>query len=80
MSDFETRLERLEEIAERLRDGTVKIDEASTLFEEGVRLAKRLDGELRKLERRVEILANEPTEENETPVLELFPELGGGDE
>lgn len=77
MSDFEQRLERLESIAERIRDGSVPIDEASLLFEEGVTLARKLEGELRHLERRIEILVNKPqSDEDETPpTLELFPEL-----
>ena len=72
MKNFEQRLERLETIAEKLRDGTVPIDEASSLFEEGVKLARDLETELRRLERRIEILVNDT---EEPPVLELFPEL-----
>lgn len=41
-----------------------------------MRLAKQLEKELSKVERKVEILVNEPEEEGEEPVLELFPELG----
>ncbi len=80
MSDFEGRLGRLEEIAERLRDGSVQIDEAAELFEEGVRLSRTLDRELRRIERRVEILANQPVDgqsEDQEPALELFPDLEG---
>jgi exodeoxyribonuclease VII small subunit len=81
MSDFEERLERLESIADKIRDGSVPIDEASALFEEGVKLARTLEGELRGMERRIEILVNEPrSEEDDTPpTLELFPELDRGD-
>ena len=79
MKDFDTRLSRLEEIAEKLKDGAVPIDEASELFEEGVKMARRLDGELQKLERRVEILANQPVEPDETPTFELFPDLDHGE-
>lgn len=77
MKDFETRLERLETIAGQLRDGSIPIDEASSLFEEGVKLARTLEGELQHLERRIEILANDPLEDGDTapPTLELFPEL-----
>ncbi|SIQ01616.1 Exodeoxyribonuclease VII small subunit [Alkalispirochaeta americana] len=77
MKPFEERLERLEEIAEKLRDGTIPIDQASSLFEEGLTLARSLEGELQKLERRIQILVNKPEspEDTEPPVLELFPEL-----
>ena len=44
-------------------------------FEEGMRLAKQLEKDLSKVERKVEILVNEPDEPDEEPVLELFPEL-----
>jgi exodeoxyribonuclease VII small subunit len=72
MSDFETRLERLEEIATKLRDGTVRIDSAAALFEEGMTISRGLEKELRSMERRVEILVNESMKEDTPPVLELF--------
>ncbi|POQ98200.1 exodeoxyribonuclease VII [Alkalispirochaeta sphaeroplastigenens] len=77
MKTFEKRLERLEEIAEKLRDGTTPIDQASTLFEEGLTLARSLEGELQKLERRIQVLVNKPesSDDPQPPVLELFPEL-----
>jgi exodeoxyribonuclease VII small subunit len=64
MSDFETRLERLEEIATKLRDGTVRIDSAAALFEEGMTISRGLEKELRSMERRVEILVNESMKED----------------
>lgn len=75
MADFETRLARLEEIGTTLRDGAVPIDRAAALFEEGVKLARQLDTELRRIERRIEILVNDTTDPEATPVLELFPDL-----
>lgn len=84
MSDFETKLERLEAIAERLRDGDVRIDEAAGLFEEGVKLSRTLDSELRRFERRVEILASETDGSGEDddgePELDLFPDAGAPDQ
>lgn len=74
---FEERLQRLEELGDLLREGKIGLDEATKAFEEGVRLARGLEKELAKVERKVEILVNEPTEEGEKPVLELFPELDG---
>lgn len=80
MKSFEERLARLEEISEGIREGSVPLEEAAALFEEGVKLAKGLDRDLQRIERKVEQLVNEPTEEGEKPVLELFPELEQRDE
>ena len=75
MKGFEERLTRLEEISETIRDNDVPLDEAVTLFEQGVKLARTLERDLAKVERRVQILVNEPETEGEEPILELFPEL-----
>ena len=69
---FEERLARLEEIVEALRTGEVGLDEALSIFEEGMRLSKGLEKELEKIERRVEILMNEPESPEDSPELELF--------
>jgi exodeoxyribonuclease VII small subunit len=69
---FEERLARLEEIVEELRSGEAGLDEALSIFEEGMGLSKGLEKELEKVERRVEILMNEPEREEDTPELELF--------
>lgn len=76
MKSFEERLQRLETIAERIRESDVPIEEASALFEEGVQLSKGLDRDLDRIERKIELLVNAPSEPDEKPVLELFPELG----
>jgi exodeoxyribonuclease VII small subunit len=72
---FEQRLERLEQLAERLREGNIPLEEAVALFEEGMKLSTSLEKELSRLERRVEILTQEPLTPEEEPGLELFPEL-----
>ena len=73
---FETRLERLESISDAMRRGDLGLEEATGLFEEGIALARGLEQDLARVERRIEILVNEPVAEGEKPVLELFPELG----
>lgn len=78
MSDFESRLARLEEIAEQLRDGSIDLDRAAALFTEGMKLSRKLDAELRKMERKIEVVVNAVDEPDEKPVLELFPELADG--
>jgi len=72
---FETRLERLETISDAMRRGDLGLEEATRLFEEGIGLARGLEKDLARVERRIEILVNEPVE-GQRPVLELFPELG----
>lgn len=60
---FEDELERLEEIGELLKDGSVGLETAARLFQEGITLSKKLDAELSGMERRIELVVNE---ENET--------------
>jgi len=79
MKSFEERLNRLESLSERLREGKIPLEEAVTIFEEGMKLAKDLEKELAKIERKVEILVNEPEKKgggaaDTEPILELFPE------
>jgi exodeoxyribonuclease VII small subunit len=79
MKSFEERLNRLESLSEKLREGKIPLEEAVSIFEEGMKLAKDLEKELAKIERKVEILVNEPEKKGASgsdtePVLELFPE------
>ena len=85
MKSFEERLARLESLSTKLRDGKTPLEEAMALFEEGMKLARGLEKEISRIERKVEILVSNPTatpDTEEEPVLELFPELsddeGGG--
>jgi exodeoxyribonuclease VII small subunit len=72
---FEERLARLEQIAASLREGQIPLEEALALFEEGTRLARALEKELSRAERRIQILAeDQPAEPEAGPRLELFPE------
>ena len=73
MKSFEERLERLETLGEQIRKTGIPLDEALKAFEEGIRLARGLESDLEKIEKRVEILMNSsdaPAEES--PDLELF--------
>jgi exodeoxyribonuclease VII small subunit len=72
---FEQRLERLESLAEKLSQGSIPLEEAVALFEEGMKLSKSLERDLSRVERRVEILTREPGSPEEEPGLALFPEL-----
>jgi exodeoxyribonuclease VII small subunit len=75
MDNFEKRLEKLEQIGEQIKQGDLELEKSIALFEEGIKLAKSLEKELSKIERKIEILINEPGKTGEAPKLELFPEL-----
>jgi len=80
MKSFEERLERLEELNGKIDEGNLPLEEAVALFEEGIALARGLEKELAKVERKIEILV-EDTKDGETagrPNLELFPEEEDG--
>jgi exodeoxyribonuclease VII small subunit len=73
MKNFEDRLERLEELGEKIRRPDIPLDQALKAFEEGIKLARTLEKDLEQVESRVEILMNNteaPAEES--PELELF--------
>jgi len=75
---FEDRLARLEEVAARLKDGKIPLEEAIALFEEGSKLARMLEKELARVERKVQVLSGEQADTGE-PALGLFPELNPDD-
>ncbi|AGT44323.1 exodeoxyribonuclease VII small subunit [Treponema pedis] len=72
MKKFEDRLERLEEITEKIRDAEVPLEKALSLFEEGIRLAKGLEKDIEKIEGKIEVLLNQPVLPEEKPELDLF--------
>lgn len=76
MKDFEGRLRRLEELAERIKDKDLPLEDALAVFEEGVKLSKGLERDLEKIEGRVEILVNQPAGPDEKPELDLFSSEG----
>ncbi len=71
MKDFEEKLERLESISEKLGNGEVKLEQAQALFEEGIALSKELEKELNSAEQKIEILTNDP-DQDEEPEFETF--------
>ena len=74
---FEERLQELETLADRLKDGDVPLAEAVNLFERGMKLARDLGAELAKIERRIEIMINEPELTDGEPHLEPFAASDG---
>jgi exodeoxyribonuclease VII small subunit len=53
---FEEALHELETIVQRLEDAELPLDEALTLFEEGIKLSKLCAQKLDKAEKKVEVL------------------------
>jgi exodeoxyribonuclease VII small subunit len=80
MNKFEDRLKRLEQIGEQIKQGELELESSIALFEEGIKLAKSLEKDLAKIERKIEILINEPEKNGQAPKLELFPDLESDEE
>lgn len=74
MKKFEERLERLEELAARIKEPDLPLEEAVAVFEEGVKLSKGLERDLDKVQGKVEILLGESTDDEgeDKPDLGLF--------
>ena len=72
MKNFEERLKRLEDIVEKIRSNDVPIENAISMFEEGMKISKTLEKDIEKMEGKVNILMNQPLEADEKPELELF--------
>lgn len=74
MKKFEERLERLEELAERIKEPDLPLEEAVAVFEEGIKLSKGLERDLDKIQGKVEILLGTTSndEGEEKPELGLF--------
>ena len=56
---FESSVEQLEAIVDRLEEGDLPLEEALAVFEEGVALTRRCAGQLQTAERRIELLVRE---------------------
>lgn len=64
---YETSLERLEEIVQRLESGQLPLDESLRLFEEGTRLTKVCQKRLTEAELRIERLMADGDSTEEMP-------------
>ena len=69
---FEQKLTRMEEIAKALSDPDTDLQAAVSLYEDGMRLAKEVDDELSKIERRIEIVTSRPGESQDGVMTEPF--------
>ncbi|HET6331346.1 MAG TPA: exodeoxyribonuclease VII small subunit [Holophagaceae bacterium] len=53
---FDNGLDQLEALVQRLESGSLGLEEALSVFEEGVKLSQQLQGQLAEAQRRVEVL------------------------
>ena len=73
MKNFEERLEKLENLGEKIRKTDIPLEDSLKAFEEGIKLARSLEKDLEKIESRIEILLNSPDAKAEdSPELDLF--------
>lgn len=62
---FKQSIERLDEIIEQLNQNEVELEDAITLFEEGLHLVKDCDGHLKHFEQRMNEVLNEEDQKDE---------------
>jgi exodeoxyribonuclease VII small subunit len=68
--DFEKKLNRLEEIVQKMEKGDLALDESLKLFEEGVKLSRDCHSQLTKAEAQVKKLVG--FDEKGKPITENF--------
>ena len=69
---FEEKLERLQALSDEIKNPGTPLEEALSIFEEGISLAKSLEDELDRIESKIQILINNPQKPEEKPDLDLF--------
>ncbi len=57
--DYESALERLEEITDDLENGEKSLEDSITLYTEGLEIAKFCNGKLEEAEKKVKIITEE---------------------
>jgi len=84
MKDFEKKIARLEQLAEKMREPDTPLEKSFVLFEEGVALASELKSALDEMQGKVEILLNSledaGAEEGTRPIVKPFESDGSGAE
>ena len=75
MKNFEEKLEKHEYLTNNIKRPDISLEEALKNFEEGIKLAKTLEKQIDEIEGKIQILANNPSlENNEEPKITLFSE------
>ena len=67
---FEEDIKRIEEIAQKLSTSTTPLEEAISLYEEGMTLTKKLEKTLGEAKRKVEMVQGQEIEKAEITPLE----------
>ena len=73
--DFETSLETLESLVERMESGEMTLEESLSAFEQGIQLTKKCQTALKEAEQRVKILI----EQNGSDELQEFVSSSEGE-
>jgi exodeoxyribonuclease VII small subunit len=71
MKKFEERLDRLEELAQKIKEPDLPLEEAVAVFEEGIKLSKGLERDLERIQGKVEVLLGTTTDEDGEEKAEL---------
>ncbi len=66
MNTIEERLEKLEKLSDSIKDSDLGIEEAMTLFDEGIKLVRGIEKDLDAMEGKIQILMNQPDSNEET--------------
>ncbi|MBK5201412.1 MAG: exodeoxyribonuclease VII small subunit [Spirochaetaceae bacterium] len=69
---FEDNLKRMEEIAALLRDNNTSLEESLALFEEGMKLSKKLESGLEDAKRKIEIVKMKNDNDDEIEIEEML--------
>ena len=72
MANFEENLSKLESITQDIKRSDISLEDALKDFEEGIKLAKTLEKEIDKIEGKIQILMNQPAQEDGHAELDLF--------
>ncbi len=72
---FEEKLERLQALSDEIKNPGTALEEALSIFEEGIALAKSVEDELNRIESKIQILINNPKGPEEKPELDLFSSM-----
>lgn len=72
--DFEKKLNRLEEIVDKMETGELTLEDSLKLFEEGVKLSRECNSQLSEAEQKVKLLLG--IDEDGNPVTSDFVATG----
>lgn len=78
IKDYESAVDRLETITDRLESGEVKLDEAIALYTEGMEIAAYCDSKLNAAEAKIKIITRKNDRLTETFFESDDDELGNG--